>query len=452
MKKRHSPHLTEKAPLAPVPPRTSPEPPAPSVEGGGFAQGWARFWFSPTDPIGLHVVRVLAGLLFLAWLLPLAGQLDAFFGLDGWFGLRAYREVPQLPERAMPVPLGWSLLYLAGTSSAALHAIYWGSILILALFTLGLAPRVTAVLTWVVVISFQANPALTFDAEALLVILAFYLMIGYLLLGLRRPGLSPLERLLGPSSVLLFRRRSEGENEQSVGANLALRLLQIHFALVIVTSGLHKLQVADWWSGSALWFPLFPAMETTLEEARSLSGWALPFTLGVLLVVSLLLAWRLLYPLLALAAGSRRGGALAAGITAVALAGGVYLLGTGSPRFLPWFFLGVLSLATYLVLAWQLGFPFYAWRPGAWRVVLIGGAALGWLFTSLIHQLPIFGPAFFIAALCYVSAAEWRRWLAWLPRVPGLQKLARWLPAPHHSGQLHLERKEAVTLAAGRSQ
>jgi hypothetical protein len=281
----------------------------------------------------------------------------------------------------------------------------------------------------------------------LLLLLAFYLMVGYLLLGLRRPGLPPLERLLGPTSALLLGRRAEGPREESVGANLAMRLLQVHFAIVIVTSGLHKLQSGEWWSGSALWYPLYPALTTTLDEARTLAGWAMPFTFGVILLVNLLLAWLLWFPLSRLATGSSGGGALAAGVAVITLTGGVYALGNGQP----WFFLGVLSVATYLVLAWQLAFPLYAWRPGAWRVLLLGGAAVGWLFTAVIHQVPVFGPVFFVAALCYVTPAEWRRWLAWLPRVPGLQKLSRWLPAPHHADNSDPERNQAVALAAGRS-
>ena len=50
-----------------------------------LAAAWERFWFSAVDPVGLHAVRLLAGLLFLVWLLSFAGHERAFFGLDGWF-------------------------------------------------------------------------------------------------------------------------------------------------------------------------------------------------------------------------------------------------------------------------------------------------------------------------------------------------------------------------------
>src|SRR5262249_50679035 len=144
----------------------------------GFLAAWTRFWFAPVDPIGLHWLRFLSGLLFLCWLLPFAGQYEALFGLDGWFDREAFLEASRLPGGS-PVPLGWSFLYLCGSDPTLLALAYWGSIAVLALFTLGIATRVTAVLTWVIVVSFLANPAIHFDADFLLGILAFYLMIGH---------------------------------------------------------------------------------------------------------------------------------------------------------------------------------------------------------------------------------------------------------------------------------
>src|SRR4051812_41378667 len=106
----------------------------------GIFGPWVNFWFAPTDPVGLHALRVLSGLLFLFWLLPLAGQQEALFGLGGWFDGRAYQEASRLLGLQRHL-FGWSLVYLAGTSSAALTALYWASIVAIALFTLGVATR-----------------------------------------------------------------------------------------------------------------------------------------------------------------------------------------------------------------------------------------------------------------------------------------------------------------------
>src|SRR5262245_41232597 len=79
----------------------------------GWLSGWARFWFTPVAPVGLHWVRVLSGLLFLSWLLPFAGHQTELFSLSGWFDRQAYQEMSQLPDGA-PFPTGWSLVYLCG--------------------------------------------------------------------------------------------------------------------------------------------------------------------------------------------------------------------------------------------------------------------------------------------------------------------------------------------------
>jgi hypothetical protein len=200
------------------------------------------------------------------------------------------------------------------------------------------------VLTWIVVVSFTINPALEYDGDVFLGVLAFYLMLGYLIGAGKQPFQSWLGWLVG------------GPRQASLGANLALRLFQVHFAILIVTSALHKLQFGDWWSGVALWYPLVPPMETTLAQARAIT--------------------------------------------------------TMQPEN----FLFFLSIATYSVLIWQLLFPLYAWRTG-WRWLLVGGAVVGWLGTAFLYQLPLIGPAVLIGCLAYLSPAEWRAWLARLGQI-----------------------------------
>ncbi|HXG09864.1 MAG TPA: hypothetical protein VNK04_08760 [Gemmataceae bacterium] len=347
-------------------PSRSALPAAPPAAAAGPARSWVHFWFTPVDPVGLHVLRLLAGLLFLAWLLPFAGHLDSLFGRDGWLDrqgyadLAAYAESAQLPEWLRP-PVGWSVLYLVNANSTALTAFYWASVAVLALFTLGVAPRLTAVLAWVIVVSFTANPVLYYpEGDTFLKVLAFYLMIGCVLVGQRDRQRLPA-RLLGLAWPI-----TRAVGRPSLGANLALRLLQVHFAIIIVTNGLHKLQFGDWWSGVALWYPLHPPFATTLAQAQA-----------------------------------------------------------QAPHRESYLF--VLSAAAYAMLVWQIGFPLFAWRRKL-RVVLIGGALIGWLGLALIYQLPLLGPALLIGCLSFVTADEWHRVFGLLARRPGLRWLARWLP------------------------
>ena len=183
--------------------RSHQEPAAPAA--AGLAASWNRFWFAPADPIGLHALRLLTGLLFLVWLLPLAGQVNALFGANGWLDARAYREASHL-QGLPPQMFSWSVLYLCWGNPILLTAAYWLAVAVVVLFTLGLWTRVTGMLTYMVAVSFTANPATAYDADSLLVMLAFYLMVGYLLFRLRAPGQSLASRLLGPKETWIFRR------------------------------------------------------------------------------------------------------------------------------------------------------------------------------------------------------------------------------------------------------
>ena len=313
-------------------------------------EAWVAFWFRPIDPVGLHALRVLTGVLLIAWLLPFFGNIQALFGLEGWFDQQAYREAARLPVESRP-EFGWSILYLCGSNPLVLKGACAGAIVVFSLFALGIATRVTAIASWVMVASFSANPAFGYDADGLLVMQVFYLMVGYVFLNQTQKGLSLAARCLGSrQQMVLFSRTGSAsamDSRPSVSANVALRLLQVHWALAMVASGLHKLQFGDWWAGVALWYPLYPPLSATLEDARAHS------------------------------------------------AHGVALL-------------AVLSLAAYAVLAWQIAFPVFAWKPH-WRGLLLGGAGLGWLGCAWLYELPLFGAVLFLGCLSYLTPVEWRR-------------------------------------------
>jgi hypothetical protein len=332
----------------------------PEVRSRGAVQAWLHFWFIPVDATGLHALRLLCGLLFALWLLLLAGHQVAFFSLSGWLDVLAYKQAAQLPG-GPPAPFGWSILYLCGTDETLVNTVYWCSIGVLLLFAAGVATRITSVLTWVIVVSFTANPVLRYDADSLLVVLAFYLMVAYVLLGQWSRSLVPLERAIGSTEggiLALFRRKPAGQAQPtpSYAANLAIRLLQVHFALIMVTAGLHKLQSSDWWSGVAFWYPMHPPLTTTFDSIKGTT------------------------------------------------------LHTGQAILM------ALSLGAYATLAWQLCFPLFAWRRGWGRFVLLGGAALGWAGSIFIWQLPLFGPVFAIMSLAYLTPDEWHRLIDQLQR------------------------------------
>lgn len=331
--------------------------PAPSYstlqQPEGFRGSWSAFWFWPIAPTGLHALRVCCGILFILWLLPFAGHQTELFSLLGWCDTQTHLEMSRMPGGA-PVPRGWSLLYLAGENTIYVHALYWAALGSFLLFTLGMATRITSVLTWLFVVSFAANPATLFHADFLLIILAFYMMIGYLLLG-QWSGATDMRNRLVCNRGTFLSPYSDDCSTPSYAANLAIRLIQVHFAIIFVSSGLIKLQSGEWWRGAALWFPLHDAFAINADQLRDLSN----------------------------------------------------------ARDAQMFFFG---LAGYLLIAWQIAFPAFAWRP-RWRWLLVGGGIVGWIGAIFIYGEPLFGPIYMIACLSFLTAEEWQGVVA---RIGGL--------------------------------
>jgi len=333
------------------------QPKGSGTEAAGWRYAWVRFWFTPSDPFGFHLLRVLTAALMLAWLVPLAGHVDDFLGLGGWVDVRAYQELSPTPsDPGMIDPRGWSLLFLLGENPTLLHACYWGVVAAAGLYLLGLFVRPLSIVLWVAAASFSANPIIEIDTDVYLRIATFYLMIGYVLMGQSGARLPWWRRLLAPTDYFLL-RRPDVEVPGSTAATVALRLWQIHFALLIVVSGLHKLQLPEWWTGVALWYVFNPAATATPE---SLAAW-------------------------------------------------------GGPRFN--IHMSLLSLAAYAMLGWQIMFPAFAWRAGWGRWLLLGGAAVGALGLMMLFPIPLLGPAFFVACLGFVAHEDAGTWRLMLDRL-----------------------------------
>jgi hypothetical protein len=211
----------------PLPPAAGSEP-APGWFGE-WASAWNRFWFTPSDPLPLAVIRILTGALLtwscLVWLM----DADAFFGDRGWLrGADVWRMNDQ--------PWQWSW-YFAFQSPTAIRVLAGLSFVSAVLLTVGLATPAAAVLSLLGLVS-AANraPLNTFGLDDTL---------GMLLVGLA----------IGPAgSRLAVDARLFGAGQGgSTLATVALRLIQVHLCVVYFFSGCGKLLGASWWEGVALW-------------------------------------------------------------------------------------------------------------------------------------------------------------------------------------------------------
>src|SRR4051812_43226131 len=134
------------------------------------ARAWEAFWFTPADPTLLGVLRILTGLMLLythaVWGLVLVD----FFGPAGWLDERLVRTLQEGGYACSfwwLVPVGW-----AGTARVF-------SMIVLAMFTVGLWTRLTSILALVVTISFAHRvPEATFGLDQINAMLTLYLAIG----------------------------------------------------------------------------------------------------------------------------------------------------------------------------------------------------------------------------------------------------------------------------------
>ncbi len=194
---------------------------------------WNRFWFAPTDPSTLCLIRVLAGLMLFythaVWTL----DLQAFFGEQSWLS----REVI---AQANQGGYSWSVLNWC-RSPAALWSMHVAALTTFVLLTIGLWTRVVSVLAFVFTVSYaHRTPGALYGLDQINGLLSLYLMVGPS--GLR-------------FSVDAWRARRAGQtiDSSSVTANLAIRLMQCHMCVIYLFAGLSKLQGLSWWTGFAFW-------------------------------------------------------------------------------------------------------------------------------------------------------------------------------------------------------
>ncbi len=206
---------------------------------------WNRFWFAPTDPTTLCLIRVLAGLMLFythaVWTL----DLDAFFGEQSWLS----REVI---AQANQGGYSWSVLSWC-RSPVALWSMHVAALTTFAMLTVGLWTRVVSVLAFVFTVSYaHRTPGALYGLDQINSLLSLYLIVGpsgsrFSVDAWRARRACTLPTGLAPVA------RGILHYSASVTANLAVRLMQCHMCVIYLFAGLSKLQGLSWWNGFAFW-------------------------------------------------------------------------------------------------------------------------------------------------------------------------------------------------------
>ncbi len=233
-----------------------------------FGQGWNQFWFKPSDPYPLALIRISLGVLLLYLFATFSLDLERFIGPDGLVPSELVSDMrPVIFEedgdrRLITIhPRYLSHLYHISSTEGLwiAHAIGAG---ILVLFTIGFKSRWTTILALLLTLSYMHRaPFITTEVDRIVCLLLFYLCFGqsgaYLSvdrwMANRRAARDPIFAKQLASKAL------------SWGSTISLRLMQIHVTIIYLSMGLAKLSgppvvppgdgewINPWQSGDAIW-------------------------------------------------------------------------------------------------------------------------------------------------------------------------------------------------------
>lgn len=188
---------------------------------------WQDFWFTPRSTSTAAIFRIFYGLVALLWGISFAPDLMNFYSRTG-----------MLPEQP---PGSWGLLD-AWNSDAAVIVVY-AMLLVGALcLTVGYRTRLSAVVLWMAMSSFQTrNPYVQTGGELVLRLTGFYMML------IPAGASLSLDRL---------RRAREKFWEFPARAPWGLRLAQIQLSAIYLFTVWTKVPGRTWNDGSAVGYAL----------------------------------------------------------------------------------------------------------------------------------------------------------------------------------------------------
>jgi hypothetical protein len=249
-----------------------------NVEEDRVVSAWERFWFRAEPTSSLSVLRIVFGLLALAWTISLAPDLDAFFGRSGL--------LPKQPSAGgVWGVLGWF------PSNLAVQILFAVLLCACIALTVGYQTRIAALLVFIGILSFERrNPYVFNTGDGLMRLLAFYLM------------LAPA----GASMSVDSWHRGHGLWEFPRRSIWPIRLMQIQLSVIYLFGLWVKVQGLTWNNGTAVSYamritdlnrfpmPSFLIHSMLLANLMTYGTLALELSLGILVWSRRLRPWVLL--------------------------------------------------------------------------------------------------------------------------------------------------------------
>lgn len=240
------------------------------------ADAWNHFWFDPAAPHTLAAIRILGGLMLFYTHLVWSFDLWAFLGPHGWQPLEAVTILNRSP-------FTWSYLWYV-ESPGALWTVHIAALIVFLLLTVGLWTRIVSVLAFIATLSYcHRLPGALYGLDQVNAMVAMYL-------------------ILGPSGAVYsvdrwrmerWLRRATPPVTPSLGANIAIRLIQVHMCIVYLFGGITKLKGDMWWDGSAFWFAV-----ANYEYQSIDATWMGHWPWAIALLTHVVIFWETFYPVL----------------------------------------------------------------------------------------------------------------------------------------------------------
>lgn len=206
--------------------------------GRAAVAGWNKFWFAPSDVATLALIRIFAGSMLVYTHLVWMKELETFVAVDGL--------IPRATVEAFyGERMKWAFTYLWQCDSpTTLWTAHIIGLVVLVMFTAGFYTRVTAVLSFLITMSYiHRLPGALFGLDQMNGMLITYLM------------LAPCGAAYSVDRWLAARRAGGPlpPAAPTTSATVATRLIQLHMCVIYFFAGLGKLQGDSWWAGDALW-------------------------------------------------------------------------------------------------------------------------------------------------------------------------------------------------------
>lgn len=238
---------------------------------------WKKFWFEPQSPVPLCLFRIIFGLLVLEWCWLAAPNLLACYGNKGVL-------LPETAARIAPAPM-LNLIAFFHADDSLVVAMFVVLVIASLCLTLGLFSRVSSILVYLLLVSFDhRNIYVNHSGVKLMCLASFYLMFAPTGAAL---SLDKLSRIW-LSNILPAR-------EAQPCVLWALRAYQLQWVLLYCQTFWTKFMSPSWGDGTNMYYVLrdrefwrfpVPLIADNLELCK-LAGW---FTM-----LAEFMAWTLIY-------------------------------------------------------------------------------------------------------------------------------------------------------------